>query len=150
MRFDEWLDRRRKEVETALEGFLNTPPAPPQVITEAMRYSLLGGGKRLRPLIVLASAEGVAQAIGASEAAARDAAMPAACAIEMIHTYSLIHDDLPSMDDDDLRRGRPTSHVVHGGHGDSCRRRLAGRGSACSRANRKASLNALIRAASSA
>ncbi len=63
---------------------------------------------------MLASAEGVAQAIGASEAAARDAAMPAACAIEMIHTYSLIHDDLPSMDDDDLRRGRPTSHVVHG------------------------------------
>jgi geranylgeranyl pyrophosphate synthase len=65
-------------------------------------------------LLVLASAEGVAQAIGASEAAARDAAMPAACALEMIHTYSLIHDDLPSMDDDDLRRGRPTSHVVHG------------------------------------
>ena len=114
MRFDEWLDRRRKEVETALEGFLNTPPAPPPVITEAMRYSLLGGGKRLRPLLVLASAEGVAQAIGASEAAARDAAMPAACAIEMIHAYSLIHDDLPSMDDDDLRRGRPTSHVVYG------------------------------------
>jgi geranylgeranyl diphosphate synthase, type II len=114
VRFDEWLDRRRKEVETALAGFLNTPPAAPPVITEAMRYSLLGGGKRLRPLIVLASAEGVAQAIGASEAAAHDAAMPAACAIEMIHTYSLIHDDLPSMDDDDLRRGRPTSHVVHG------------------------------------
>ena len=114
MRFDEWLDRRRKEVETALDGFLNTPPAPPPVITEAMRYSLLGGGKRLRPLIVLATAEGVAQAVGASEAAARDAAMPAACAIEMIHAYSLIHDDLPSMDDDDLRRGRPTSHVVHG------------------------------------
>src|SRR5918993_4462345 len=79
-----------------------------------MRYSLLGGGKRLRPLLVLASAEGVAQAIGASESAARDLAMPAACALEMIHTYSLIHDDLPSMDDDDLRRGRPTSHVVHG------------------------------------
>ena len=114
MRFDEWLDRRRKEVETALDGFLNTPPAPPPVITGAMRYSLLGGGKRLRPLIVLATAEGVAQAVGASEAAARDAAMPAACAIEMIHAYSLIHDDLPSMDDDDLRRGRPTSHVVHG------------------------------------
>jgi len=114
VRFDEWLDRRRKEVETALDGFLNTPPAPPPVITGAMRYSLLGGGKRLRPLIVLATAEGVAQAVGASEAAARDAAMPAACAIEMIHAYSLIHDDLPSMDDDDLRRGRPTSHVVHG------------------------------------
>ena len=114
MRFDEWIDLRRKEVESALEGFLNTPPAPPPVITNAMRYSLLGGGKRLRPLIVLASAEGVAQATGASEAAARDAAMPAACAIEMIHTYSLVHDDLPSMDDDELRRGRPTSHVVHG------------------------------------
>ena len=114
MRFDEWIDRRRKEVESALEGFLTTPPAPPPVITDAMRYSLLGGGKRLRPLIVLASAEGVAQAIGASEAAARDAAMAAACAIEMIHTYSLVHDDLPSMDDDELRRGRPTSHVVHG------------------------------------
>jgi geranylgeranyl pyrophosphate synthase len=114
VRFDEWLDRRRKEVEAALEGFLEVPPAPPPVITKAMRYSLLGGGKRLRPLIVLATAEGVAQATGASEAAARDAAMPAACALEMIHTYSLIHDDLPSMDDDDLRRGRPTSHVVHG------------------------------------
>jgi geranylgeranyl pyrophosphate synthase len=79
-----------------------------------MRYSLMAGGKRLRPILVLAGAEGVAQAIGGSEAAARDAAMPAACALEMIHTYSLIHDDLPSMDDDDLRRGRPTSHVVHG------------------------------------
>ncbi len=79
-----------------------------------MRYSLMAGGKRLRPILVLASAEGTAQATGTSEAAARDAAMPAACAIEMIHTYSLIHDDLPSMDDDDLRRGRPTSHVVHG------------------------------------
>jgi geranylgeranyl diphosphate synthase type II len=112
--FSEYLDTRRKEVESALEGFLSKAPAVPPVLVEAMRYSLLGGGKRLRPLLVLASAEGVAQAIGASEAAARDAAMPAACAIEMIHTYSLIHDDLPSMDDDDLRRGRPTSHVVHG------------------------------------
>jgi geranylgeranyl pyrophosphate synthase len=114
VKFEEWLEARRREIEAALEGVLGTGPAPPPVITGAMRYSLLGGGKRLRPLIVIASAEGVAQAIGASEAAARDAAMPAACAIEMIHTYSLIHDDLPSMDDDDLRRGRPTSHVVHG------------------------------------
>jgi geranylgeranyl diphosphate synthase type II len=112
--FAEYLDARRKEVESALEGFLSKAPAVPPVLVEAMRYSLLGGGKRLRPLLVIASAEGVAQAIGASEAAARDAAMPAACALEMIHTYSLIHDDLPSMDDDDLRRGRPTSHVVHG------------------------------------
>src|SRR6187455_569019 len=114
MNFEQWLDARRTEVEAALAGFLTSSPAAPAVIVDAMRYSLLGGGKRLRPLLVMASAEGVAQTIGASEAAARDAALPAACAIEMIHTYSLIHDDLPSMDDDDLRRGRPTSHVVHG------------------------------------
>lgn len=114
MKFAEYLDARRKEVETSLENFLTPSPSAPPVIVDAMRYSLLGGGKRLRPLLVIASAEGVAQAVGASEAAARDLAMPAACAIEMIHTYSLIHDDLPSMDDDDLRRGRPTSHVVHG------------------------------------
>ena len=114
MTFAEYLDARRTDVESALEQFLSTAPAVPPVLVEAMRYSLLGGGKRLRPMLVIASAEGVAQATGASEAAARDAAMPAACALEMIHTYSLIHDDLPSMDDDDLRRGRPTSHVVHG------------------------------------
>ena len=114
MTFAAYLDARRKEVESALEAFLSKAPAVPAILVEAMRYSLLGGGKRLRPLLVIASAEGVAQAIGASEAAARDAAMPAACAIEMIHTYSLIHDDLPSMDNDDLRRGRATSHVVHG------------------------------------
>jgi geranylgeranyl diphosphate synthase, type II len=114
MTFAAYLDERRQAIESALEEFLSKPPAVPPVLVESMRYSLLGGGKRLRPLLVLASAEGVAQAIGASEAAARDAAMPAACALEMIHTYSLIHDDLPSMDDDDLRRGRPTSHVVHG------------------------------------
>jgi len=112
--FEQYLDARRKEVEAALDSFLTRAPAAPAVIVEAMRYSLLGGGKRLRPMLVIASAEGVAQAMGSSEAAARDLAMPAACAIEMIHTYSLIHDDLPSMDDDDLRRGRPTSHVVHG------------------------------------
>ena len=114
MTFAEWLQARRTEVEAALERALTPSPAAPPVIVDAMRYSLLGGGKRLRPLLVIASAEGVAQAIGASEAAARDLATPAACALEMIHTYSLIHDDLPSMDDDDLRRGRPTSHVVHG------------------------------------
>jgi geranylgeranyl diphosphate synthase type II len=112
--FEAYLDARRKDVEAALETFLPRPPQVPAVISEAMRYSLFAGGKRLRPMLVLASAEGVAQMLGSSEAAARDTAMPAACAIEMIHTYSLIHDDLPAMDDDDLRRGRPTSHVVHG------------------------------------
>ena len=114
MTFAEYVELRRTEVEAALEGFLPTPPGVPAVVADAMRYSLMAGGKRLRPLLVLAGAEGVAQAVGASEAAARDAAMPAACALEMIHTYSLIHDDLPAMDDDDLRRGRPTSHVVYG------------------------------------
>lgn len=114
MTFAEYLEARRKDVEAALDQFLTKPPQTPAILVDAMRYSLLGGGKRLRPLIVIASAEAAAQAIGASEAAARDTAMPAACALEMIHTYSLIHDDLPSMDDDDLRRGRPTSHVVYG------------------------------------
>ncbi|HYE87151.1 MAG TPA: farnesyl diphosphate synthase [Vicinamibacterales bacterium] len=112
MTFAQWLDARRAEVEGLLESSLNQ--SAPAVILEAMRYSLLGGGKRLRPMLAIASAEGVAQALGTSEAAARDTAMPAACALEMIHTYSLIHDDLPSMDDDDLRRGRPTSHVMFG------------------------------------
>ncbi len=114
MTFADYVDARRRDVETALVLHLPAPPATPAVVADAMRYSLMAGGKRLRPLLVLAGAEAVAQALGGSEAAARDAAMPAACALEMIHTYSLIHDDLPSMDDDDLRRGRPTSHVVHG------------------------------------
>ena len=114
MTFETYLEARRKDVETALETWLPRPPQVPPVISEAMRYSLFAGGKRLRPMLVLASAEGVAQVLGSSEAAARDAALPAACAIEMIHTYSLIHDDLPAMDDDALRRGRPTAHVVQG------------------------------------
>jgi geranylgeranyl pyrophosphate synthase len=112
--FDEFLAARRKDVDAALDTFLARSPKCPPVVADAMRYSLMAGGKRLRPMLVLASAEGVAQAAGSSEAAARDAALPVACAIEMIHTYSLIHDDLPSMDDDNLRRGRPTLHVVHG------------------------------------
>ena len=114
MTFADYAETRRQEVEAALARHLPTPPAVPAVVADAMRYSLMAGGKRLRPLLVLAAAEGVAQATGSSEVAARDAAMPAACALEMIHTYSLIHDDLPSMDDDDLRRGRPTSHKVYG------------------------------------
>ncbi|OYW06761.1 MAG: hypothetical protein B7X11_00855 [Acidobacteria bacterium 37-65-4] len=79
-----------------------------------MRYGLLGGGKRLRPCLTLATAEAVAERNGASVDAAREAALPAACALEFIHSYSLVHDDLPAMDDDVLRRGRPTTHVVHG------------------------------------
>ena len=79
-----------------------------------MRYSLLAGGKRLRPMLVLAAAEACGERARPHAADAVRLAMPAACAIELIHTYSLIHDDLPSMDNDSLRRGRPTSHVVHG------------------------------------
>jgi geranylgeranyl diphosphate synthase type II len=84
------------------------PPAKhfPEVLHAAMRHSLFSGGKRLRPILVLAAAE----ACGAKP----EAVMPAACALECIHTYSLIHDDLPCMDDDDLRRGRPTCHKVYG------------------------------------
>jgi len=79
-----------------------------------MRYSVFAGGKRLRPMLVLASAEAVSEQLGMSAAAAQALAMPAACAIEMIHTYSLVHDDLPAMDNDTMRRGRPTAHVVFG------------------------------------
>jgi geranylgeranyl diphosphate synthase, type II len=110
----EWLDARRLEVDAALEGYLPSAPACPPRVGEAMRYSLFAGGKRLRPVLALASAEAIALASGADAAAARAAAMPAACALELIHTYSLVHDDLPAMDDDTLRRGRPTSHVVFG------------------------------------
>ncbi len=78
----------------------------PSTIHEAMRYSIFAGGKRLRPILTLAAAE----ACGGEP----EAALPPACAVEIMHTYSLVHDDLPSMDDDDLRRGRPTSHKVYG------------------------------------
>jgi geranylgeranyl pyrophosphate synthase len=79
-----------------------------------MRYSLLGGGKRLRPLLVLAAAEAVAERDRRPEGFAEAIALPCACALELIHTYSLVHDDLPAMDNDVLRRGRPTAHVVYG------------------------------------
>lgn len=108
MTLAEYLDQRRTLVEQALAHYL---PHAPAVLDEPLRYSLLGGGKRLRPLLAIAAAE----AVGATdETEARALAMPAACALEMIHTYSLIHDDLPSMDDDSLRRGQPTSHVRFG------------------------------------
>jgi geranylgeranyl diphosphate synthase type II len=112
--FEGYLEDRRKDVESALQTWLPRPPQTPDVVAEAIRYSLMAGGKRLRPILTLASADAVSQALGSSEAAARDAAMPAACAIEMLHTYSLIHDDLPAMDDDEMRRGKPTAHIVQG------------------------------------
>jgi geranylgeranyl diphosphate synthase type II len=101
-----YLDKRLSEVEAALTSILPPKPDCPAVVFEAMQYSLMAGGKRLRPILCLASAE----AVGGDRALA----MPAACAIELIHTYSLIHDDLPAMDNDTMRRGRPTLHVVAG------------------------------------
>src|SRR6185503_15908192 len=102
----EYLARRAEEVNLWLDCLVPSETVPPQQLHRAMRYSLLAGGKRLRPALVLASGE----AFGAEA----DDLMPAACAIEMIHTYSLIHDDLPAMDNDDLRRGRPTCHKAFG------------------------------------
>jgi len=101
-----YLEARRAEIDAALATVLSSTADIPPVVADAMRYSLTAGGKRLRPVLCLASAE----AVGGE----RVAAMPAACAIELIHTYSLIHDDLPAMDNDTMRRGRPTLHVVAG------------------------------------
>jgi geranylgeranyl diphosphate synthase type II len=102
----DYLTARRAEVDTALDATVAASPDTPDVVSRAMRYSLTAGGKRLRPILCLAGAE----AVGGERASA----MPAACAIELIHTYSLIHDDLPAMDNDTMRRGRPTLHVVAG------------------------------------
>jgi len=96
----------REEVERYLQGLRFSKESLTEGLEEAMRYSLLAPGKRIRPVLALATAHAVGLA--------RDEAMPLAGAIEMIHTYSLIHDDLPAMDDDDLRRGQPTCHVAFG------------------------------------
>ena len=101
-----YLAERRALVDTALERHLPSEAAPPLTIHRAMRYSVMAGGKRLRPILVIAGAEAVG--------GAATMVMPTACALEMIHTYSLIHDDLPAMDDDDYRRGRLTNHKVFG------------------------------------
>jgi len=102
----QYLKSRRSEIDAALLAFLPSPPSCPSPVAGAMRYSVTAGGKRLRPILCLASAE----AVGGD----RRMAIPVACALEFIHTYSLIHDDLPAMDNDTLRRGRPTLHVVAG------------------------------------
>jgi len=120
----EFLSQARTEIDDALEQWLPKPPDAPQIIAEAMRYSVFAGGKRLRPVLTLAAADAVGRHpagahAGLGQTFRHDAppiahALGAACAIELIHTYSLIHDDLPAMDDDTLRRGRPTLHVVYG------------------------------------
>lgn len=114
MSLAEYLRQRRIEIDAALDRWLPSPPVCPATVAEAMRYSVMAGGKRMRPILTLAAADAVAAHLGQSDASARTLAIPAACAIEMIHTYSLVHDDLPAMDNDTMRRGRPTLHVVHG------------------------------------
>ncbi len=109
-----WLDAERRTVDEALERWVPDATCAPAVVCDAMRYSLFAGGKRLRPMLVLAAAQAVAERAGRSVDDARTLALPAACAIELIHTYSLVHDDLPAMDNDTMRRGRPTAHVVYG------------------------------------
>lgn len=101
-----YLENRRLLVDRALIRLGEEPEGFPAPLLEAMKYSLLAGGKRLRPILALA----VGEAVGGDP----DILLPGACALELIHTYSLIHDDLPAMDDDDFRRGRPTSHKAFG------------------------------------
>ncbi len=103
---DEYLETRKTLVDQALELYLPVESAEPPVIFRSARYSVFAGGKRLRPILCIAAAEAVGGPI--------DTVMPTACALELIHTYSLIHDDLPAMDNDDYRRGKPTSHKVFG------------------------------------
>jgi geranylgeranyl pyrophosphate synthase len=111
-----WIDVHRRTVDAALERFVPAD-GQPRLVWDAMRYSLFAGGKRLRPVLALAAAEAVAIHQKEDTGVAIDLALPSACALELIHTYSLVHDDLPSMDNDVLRRGRPTAHVVYGeGH----------------------------------
>lgn len=103
-----YLQERSPRVEALLRRSLERLPGAPERLAEAMGYSLLAGGKRLRPLLCLAFAEAT------SHRPAQRVAEDAACALEYVHTYSLVHDDLPAMDDDEVRRGKPTSHVVYG------------------------------------
>jgi geranylgeranyl diphosphate synthase, type II len=106
MTLAEYMVRQQKAVEAALDRWVPGEDENPRTIHRAMRYSLFAGGKRVRPLLAIAAAEAVSDAPNGIESCA--------CALEMIHTYSLIHDDLPALDNDDLRRGRPTCHKVFG------------------------------------
>jgi geranylgeranyl diphosphate synthase type II len=101
-----YLRNRKALVDEALDRLVPAEGKEPEEIVKAMRYSLFAGGKRLRPILCIAAAEAVGGSL--------DHVMPVACALECIHTYSLIHDDLPAMDDDDFRRGQPTNHKVFG------------------------------------
>jgi geranylgeranyl diphosphate synthase type II len=106
MNLKAYLRSRRKEIDRALDYYLPKTNVKPTTLHKAMRYSLFAGGKRLRPILCLAAAEACRGRVSN--------ALPLACALECIHTYSLVHDDLPSMDNDDYRRGRPTCHKIFG------------------------------------
>src|SRR4026207_2192686 len=106
MTLPDYLAHQQERVDAALSHRVPDESQDPSVIHRAMRYSLFAGGKRIRPLLAMAAAEAVSDHAAGIEGAA--------CAVELIHTYSLIHDDLPAMDNDDLRRGRPTCHKVFG------------------------------------
>jgi len=103
-----YLIEKKRRVDEAIDRYLPGDEESPQDLFKAMRYSLFAGGKRIRPILCLAAAEAVGQT------GHPDSLLPVACALEYIHTYSLIHDDLPAMDNDDYRRGKPTSHKVFG------------------------------------
>ena len=106
MTLNEYIAAQQKIVDAALDQWVPSESTDPSTIHKAMRYSLFAGGKRIRPLLAIAAADAVSDApIGVESAA---------CSLELIHTYSLIHDDLPALDNDDLRRGRPTCHKVFG------------------------------------
>src|SRR3989454_316850 len=101
-----YLDRKREEVDRFLDTAVPSAQTAPATLHESMRYSLFAGGKRIRPILAMASAEAVGQP--------SKAILPIASSLELIHTYSLIHDDLPAMDNDDYRRGKPTNHKGYG------------------------------------
>lgn len=106
MNLKSYWSARQKEVEKALNQFLPKENVKPPTIHQSMRYSIFAGGKRLRPILTLAAADVIS--------GKHQNALPSSCAVECIHTYSLIHDDLPCMDNDDFRRGKPTNHKVYG------------------------------------
>ena len=106
MDLQSYLKSKLEVIDGCLDNWLPSEEAEPGEIHQAMRYSVFAGGKRIRPILALAAAE----ALGGKP----EQVLPAACALELIHTYSLIHDDLPAMDDDDMRRGRPSNHKVFG------------------------------------
>ncbi len=106
MEIDKYLEEKRQVIESKLDQYLPNKNTPPETIHEAMRYSVFAGGKRLRPILTIATANFFE--------CAEEQILPYACAIELIHTYSLVHDDLPALDNDHLRRGKATNHVVYG------------------------------------